>query len=404
MKRLSRSRVSVRQLSVIAGFILLAAPGCGAATDDEMGAGVDVGVSEDVEISQEALVGATWQTLTLQPGWSNYWSSGVNPPAVALLPNGTVLFRGALKASSSAGLIAFYLPENFRPAGAHAGAMALRTVLSTGHGGTLTYRLNDYAMTVTEDGISPIGPGPKARALTSLDGVMFDKYIDGAGVTTLEPATDWKAEYPFRQADDKHGAFVQNVGGFVRFAGMLRRLDEDSTDGFLFSLPNQYCPQQPVYVPADLGANSSLQSWGQLSIYAPPSTGSPCSVYVGPNPYAANTFTSLENVAYALNSGNTAINLPLAPGWQAYSSRPVKVTKVDGVVRFEGAIKGGTTAKIATLPTGYRPATTVFIKAAAYGPFPARIYVDTQGNVGFDKAPINIGSLFLSLDGVAFGM
>lgn len=64
--------------------------------------------------------------------------------------------------------------------------------------------------------------------LTSLDGVMFDKFIDGAGVTILEPATNWKSPYPFRQVDDKHGALVQNVGGFVRFAGMLTRLDPNS--------------------------------------------------------------------------------------------------------------------------------------------------------------------------------
>jgi len=188
--------------AVLFGGVLFAV-GCGSPVDGDLSGAAD----EAATTTAEALVGATWTNLTLEPGWSNYWGTG-NTPAVALMPNGIVLFRGALKASSTAGQIAFYLPAAFQPTGAHAGAMNLRTVLSGGVGGTLTYRLNDAAVTVGEDGIGNMGP--HARTLTSLDGVAFDRRIDGAGVIEPTQAPNWISVYPYRE-DASQGVFVQKV-------------------------------------------------------------------------------------------------------------------------------------------------------------------------------------------------
>jgi hypothetical protein len=303
-----------------------------------------------------------------------------------------VLFRGALKATSPTSNIPFHLPTAFQPAGQSAGALNLRVILANGVGGTLTFRNNDFAMTLAEDGTNPSSYGANAKAFTSLDGVSFDQNVG----TVLEPANDWQGQYPYREADGVHGAFVKNVGGFIRFQGLLQRALSDNYDGFLFTLPSQFRPGTTVFVPVDTGGNSSVESWGELSIY---SNGT---VFVNPNPFAANSATSLEGASFSLtNSGN--INLPLVNGWHAYSTRTVKVGNYSGVIRFQGAIAGGTSTTIATLPTGYRPAKTVYLVGAANGPVPARIIVDTSGNVRFDSVPLNVASQMLSLDGVSFG-
>lgn len=393
MKQVSCSRISALswKSAIVFGVAMISAA-CSAPVDD--GAS---GAVEEVGSTSQALVGASWTTLTLEPGWSNYWGTG-NAPAVALMPNGIVLFRGALKASSTAGQIAFYLPSGFRPTGAHSGAMNLRTVLSTGVGGTLTYRLNDYAVTVSEDGIGDMGP--HARTLTSLDGVAFDQRIDGAGVIQPAQFGEWISVYPYRE-DGSQGVFVQKVDNFVRFAGLISNPDSSNTNGFLFNLPSGWRPNATVALPVDLSGNSTQQTWGQISVYT---NGD---VYVGPNPYAADGFTSLENASFALdpnNSGGQALTFA-GSGWHSYSSaRPARVRNINGVIRFQGAVAGGTSAIFAQLPVGWRPAKTIFLTAAAYSPAPARIYIDVNGYVGVDSIPVNVAAQYLSLDSVSFGI
>jgi hypothetical protein len=80
------------------------------------------------------------------------------------------------------------------------------------------------------------------------------------------------------------------------------------------------------------------------------------------------------------------------------------VGNYNGVIRFQGAVAGGTSAKIGTLPSNFpKPPVTVFLTTGGYSPAPARIYIDTAGNIGFDTLPVEIGSRFLSLEGVSFG-
>jgi hypothetical protein len=379
MKKRSRVRRPVRILSAfLVGAALFGASGCAGDTDQ-------------VEQVQGAITGG-WTNLVLKNGWQNYWGT-VNPPAVALLSNGTVVFRGALKASNPTSNVAFYLPAAFQPLGNDAGALNLRVVLNNGVGGTLTFRNDDGAVTIGEDGLNPAGFGANAKTLTSLDGVSFDQYVG----TILTPANDWEGNYPYREDDQVHGAFVKSVSGFVRFQGLLKRPGSMNQDGYLFTIPSQYRPGYTVVVPADLAGNSTLESWGEIAIYP---TGQ---VYAGPNPNAVNDTTSLEGVSYSLtNSGN--INLPLTNGWHAYSARTVKVGNNNGFIQFQGAIAGGTSTTLATLPTGYRPAKTVYLVGAANGPVPARIMVDPSGNVTFDSVPLSVAAVMLSLDGVSFGI
>jgi hypothetical protein len=372
---------------LLAGSMVVAAASCGLPPEGS-------GDLASVESTTSALTGATWTNLTLVNGWQNY-NGTANAPAVAVLPNGIVLFRGALKATNPSSIIAFYLDAAFRPAGMSAGALNLRTVLGGGTGGTLTYRLDDHAVVVTEDGIGN-GVGSAAKGRTTLDGVSFDRNVG----TALTVSASWQNKYPYRGNGTTQPAFVKSVDGFVRFQGLMRNVDPNNLDGFLFTLPATtpaLIPGSTVFVPVDLAGGGSIQTWGALTIY---SNGS---VYGGPNPYAVDESTSLEGAWYSMTTtGNT--NLPLSNGWHAYSARAVKVGNFGGVVRFQGAISGGSSSTIGTLPTAIpRPARKVWLVGVANGPVPARIMVDTNGVVSFDSVPLNVASQMLSLDGVSYG-
>ena len=362
---------------VLGGLSLVATLGCGSAE------GLDEASS--VDQSREAITGG-WTTLTLTNGWQN-WASNT-PPAIGIV-NGIVTFRGTLKATSPTSDSPFTVPSQFRPS--PNSLLNLPVAMSGGAMGTLFIELNGKAH-VVQDGVTPIGSA--AKSLTSLDGVAYDQ-TEG---DPLAEAGDWDFQYGCRQPP---GAHVKNVGGFVRFQGLLVKTPVCTSanyDGYLFNLPSAYRPGQTVFVPTHFGLGTgSGQSWGQLSIY---SNGN---VYTQGNPPAANCGTSLEGVFFSLtNSGN--INVPLSNGWQAYSARAVKVGKYGDVVRFQGAISGGTSTTIGTLPTGYRPPKTVYLVAAAYSPVPARIVINTSGVMTVDTPQLSVATLLLSLDGVSFAL
>jgi hypothetical protein len=382
MARLN-ARTSLRALSaLLLGFSLIAAGGCG---DTEGLEQFEQDEATELGRIGEAITGG-WTTLTLTNGWQNYWGTST-PPAIGVV-NGVVTFRGALKATSPTSNSPFTVPTAFRPN--PNSVRNMRVVLSGGAGGTLFIELDGKAR-VIQDGVAPIGSA--AKTLTSLDGVAYD-LSEGTG---LAEAGDWEFLYGFRQPP---GAHVKMVDGFVRFQGLLAKPDCGSADydGFLFTLPTTYRPSNSVWVATQLGAGSgSGQSWGRLTI-------SPNgNVFVDGNPPAANCGTSFEGVSYSKTlSGN--IPLSLINGWSAYSARSVKVGKYGGVVRFQGAVSGGTSTTLATLPTDMRPPRTVYLVAGAYGPVPARIVISTSGNVSVDSPSLSVASLFLSLDGVSFGL
>jgi len=99
--------------------------------------------------------------------------------------------------------------------------------------------------------------------------------------------------------------------------------------------------------------------------------------------------------------------LPLSNGWHAYSARPVKVGRYGDVVRFQGAISGGTSNAIGSLPVAnpsYAPPKTVRLTAVANGPVPVVILINPNGSITYAGAPENVVSLYLSLDGLSYGL
>jgi hypothetical protein len=148
----------------------------------------------------------------------------------------------------------------------------------------------------------------------------------------------------------------------------------------------------------NLGGRTSSQSWGYISVYP---TGD---VYVNGNPPGANLGTSLEGAWFSKTlSGNEP--LAVANGWGNYSARSVKVGKYGDVVRFQGAVSGGTTNVIATLPSSpvnMRPSKDVYVVGVANGPSPARLVIKTNGQVQVLWPPLNVATVMVSLDGVSF--
>lgn len=342
----------------------------------------DVGV-EVGEVGQ-AITGG-WQALTPINGWTNYYANGAHAPSVGKV-NGVVTFRGALKNTTTSSTEAFLLPVDYRPDE----AVNLRVVMNGNSAGSLQYNYLTGYVHILQDGAD--GVGADAKTLTSLEGASFDQ-VEGNVLTNNE---EWDPLYGFRLFDQDRGAYVKTVDNFVRFQGFLFKLDLENYDGYLFTLPSAYRPSNTVFVTANFGLPAAAT--GQLTIY---SSGD---VYTNGDLAAANEGVSFEGVSYSKTlAGNIA--LPLAPGWGAYSARSVKVGKYGDVVRFQGAIAGGTSATIATLPTGYRPAQTVRLAATANGGLPAKITIATNGvmTVSSPGGVANVSPM-LSLDGVSFAL
>ena len=382
MKQSSLAQPRLSRLSaLLLGSMSLGVAACGAPEE--------FGENEPTARAEQA-IDAGWQTLSLKPGWSNYNGSSRTPSVGKV--NGVVTFRGAITGSSSATPVAFTLPSEFRPSGAHAGAADMRTILHNGAGGTVFYNLNTFEVSIYQDGWGTSSLGPEARTMTSLDGVSFDQV---AG-ETLEAGSEWEAQYPFRQ-DGQFGVFAKTTpDNFVRLQGFIvRPAGSTNPDGLLFNLPPEYRPGNTVYVPVNLAGRTSSQTWSYISIY------SDGNVYVPWNVPAANKGTSLEGAWFSKTlSGNET--LALKNSWGKYSARSVKVGKYGDVVRFQGAVSGGTSQVIALLPSSMRPSKDVHLVGVANGPAPARLLVKTNGEVQVLSPPLSVATVMVSLDGVSF--
>ena len=296
---------------LVVGLMLFGAAGCGEETDD-------------LSTVRGAITGG-WTTLSLINGWQNYYTS--NPPAIGIV-DGVVTFRGAIKATNPTSAVPFRLSSStfakFLPSDLN--HVGMRTVLSGDAGGSLLYSYADDQtgavvdqVAVYQDGVSPAGIGAAAKAFTSLDGVSYDTVV-GTGIQ----APGWTSEYTHRQGLDPNcgdcGVYVKLVDGFVRFQGLLTKLDKTDLSGYLFTLPSStYIPGQMVSVPVDLGGQTAgSESWGALTIYPDGS------VYVNGNPPAANIATTFDGVWFSKTlTGNVALSL--SNGWHAYSPRPSRL-------------------------------------------------------------------------------
>jgi len=357
--------------------------------------------AEDIAQTQSAITGG-WVNLDLINGWTNANGTS-NPPAIGIV-NGVVTFRGAIKATNPTSNVAFSLGASkysgFRTNVLN--AVYVAAAMSGNTAGTLFYNPflgGNHAVAVMENGVASNQVGTNAKAFTSLDGAAFDRVV---GSPINYDTEVWTSQYGFRQSINCSGCGVygKQVDGFARFQGLLTKLDANDTSGYLFTLTDpQLIPGNNVTVPLHLGQQGSNMSFGALTFY--PSG----DVYVNGQPFGANSGTSFEGVWFSKTlAGNVALPLNTAGGWHAHSSRSVKVGKYGDVVRFQGAISGGSSTTIATLPAGYAPTKQVKLRGVASGPVPVTIVVNTNSTITFEGVPTTVASSFLSLDGVSYGL
>lgn len=400
----------VRSLLVLGASIGIA--GCGAEGMEFGEEGMEAELAEEtstpeVEQLQEALNGG-WTNLVLKNGWKK--AANANTPAVGIV-NGIVTFRGALDGTAATSNIAFCLStpafNNFQPT--DAGYMTLRAALANGATGSLTIDFpfspqipgsSHYCVSVSEHGASS-QPGANAKAMTSLEGVTFDKTFSNSVKLDAEPAWESFGSYPQRGSDgnshpDGQGVFAKLVNGFVRFQAVM--VAPDNSPFTLFSLPNNMKPGNPVFIPVTLcplygpqHGRLVVQTDGKVRVEGP-STSAWCGV-------------SLDGASYSMAPLGNAKSIPLSGSWVSYSPRAVRARDDGGAVRLEGAVKNGTTSTIGTLPSGLRPAKLIYVVAnSPYLAQPATLSISSGGVIKVVSPPMVVASQGISLDGVSFGL
>lgn len=391
----------------------LAVAGCGA-TESSGGALESVGTTS-------AAVTTNWEYLTLNPGWQKF-GTGFEP-AVRKVDD-IIVFKGALKATNPTSDSPFTLPSTYRASpnsNIHMPIVLSKPSGQSGKYGDLSISL-DGVVHVTQNGYQGTAAepvGPQAKVFTSLEGASFDQV---AG-TLLDVVDGWRESYGTRVPPGSiltPPALVKSVGGshpFVRFQGGITWAGSGS-GGPLFTIPDSSqlgfdaVPDFAISLPTHLGGSGVEGSWGLIKISpvrCPYNTYLWCAdAFVDGNFNASNSLTSFEGVSFSkatATQAGTFEALPLATGWSAYSPRPVRVGIFQNVVRFQGAVKGGSgaTTTVATLPDAYRPPRKVYVVAGAYTtPLPARLVIHTDGKVEVDDPGLSYAKAFLTLDSVSF--
>jgi hypothetical protein len=92
-------------------------------------------------------------------------------------------------------------------------------------------------------------------------------------------------------------------------------------------------------------------------------------------------------------------------GGVSFSTRAGRARDDGGAVRLEGAVKSGTSTTIGTLPSGLRPAKTIYVVAnSPYLAQPATLSISSGGVIKVVSPVMVVASQGISLDGVSFGL
>jgi hypothetical protein len=234
----------------------------------------------------------------------------------------------------------------------------------------------------------------------------FANYIDQAAVRTssanFQPANEFKptdlqlvngwTNHPFAT----NNAAVALFGNIVHLRGAIKTT---GTDAFPFQLPIGRRPNAEVYVPITLCDATK----GRLHI-------SPSGwVQVGVEGAWANAqcFTSLDGVSFAVDANGSGVTtLPLINGWTnaPFSTRTVRARNFDGIVRFQGAMAGGTTATPFSLPPGLRPNGLVYVQVDMVNAAKGRLVINANGDVIVEAfgGSFSPARSFTSLEGASF--
>ena len=165
-----------------------------------------------------------------------------------------------------------------------------------------------------------------------------------------------------------------------------------------FTLPSGLAPGVDVYLPVDGYAAAKLRLYitaaGVAYLYVPS----------GGSTTDATSFTSLEGVSFPVASAKGYAALTLQNGWTTYSRAPA-VANVGGIIRFQGALSGGTSTTLFTLPAAMSPPTTTYVTVDLLNGARGRLVIGSSGvvTVGAQSA-FSDAQGFTSLEGAWFAL
>jgi hypothetical protein len=188
-------------------------------------------------------------------------------------------------------------------------------------------------------------------------------------------------------------AMVESVNNIIRFKGAIRTAGANPTP---FILPLGYRPATSVYVPVDMcnATNGRLfiQPNGVVTVQAETSFSN------------AQCFTSLDGAQFARNAvGYT--NLALVNGWTnaPFGTSNSAVQNFLGTLQFKGAVAGGTSASVSTLPAILRPVHNVYVPIDLCNATNGRLIFQPSGAVLVQaEKTFSNAQCFTSLDGAMF--
>lgn len=181
--------------------------------------------------------------------------------------------------------------------------------------------------------------------------------------------------------------------GIVEFKGAM----SDGTVPTAFVLPAGLRPSAKVIIPVDLCSATN----GRLVVKPDGST----RVEAEGDFSDATCFTSLEGASFALNPPGQ-VALALQNGWtgQAAATRPAAAALVDGVVHLIGGVRSdGTDKHPFVIPSGLRPAATIFVPVDLCNVTDGRLRIGASGTVTVQSSQaFSLATCFTSLDGVSW--
>jgi hypothetical protein len=317
----------------------------------------------------------TFHLLTLKNGWTNAPFS-TSDAAVANI-SGIVHLKGAI-ATGGTNPVPFTLPSADRPAT----DVFVKVDLCNSANGRLFIQPSGTVTVDAENNFSD------AQCFTSLDGVSFAK--SATSFTPLTPLNGWTGA-PFSTSNPA----ARTISGVVHLKGAISTAGTNST---AFVLPSSFRPATTVYVPVDMcnATNGRLQiNHNGTVIVEPESSFS-----------NAACFTSLDGASYA-KSPTSYTPLTLKNGWSGapFGTSNPEVRTISGIVTLKGAMStGGTNAVAFTLPSGFRPATAVYVPVDLCNATNGRLFIQPSGTVTVEAEgnTFSNAACFTSLDGASF--
>jgi hypothetical protein len=229
------------------------------------------------------------------------------------------------------------------------------------------------------------GTFSNAQCFTSLDGVSFA--TSATSFTALSLQNGW-TNAPFSTSN----AAARKIVGVVHLEGAVA----NGSTGVITTLPAGLRPATTVYVQVDLcgAANGRLeiQPSGVVSVQAQ-------------NNFSdAQCFTSLDGVSFAASaSGFTTLSLQNSWTNAPFGTSDAAAEDIAGIVHFKGAVAGGTTGVITTLPAALRPTNTVYIPVDMCNATNGRLIIAPTGTVTAEaESNLSNAECFTSLDGASF--